>query len=220
MEQVKGVCRGSYIWGRLVHNIRIERLWVDFTRGIGKKWAVFFYSLETSYRLCPDNAAHLWLVHHLFLPALNADVQEWAKAWNSHKITFENEQKCSPRDMFTFGLLEQGPRGIGPLIEAEEEGVTDFSQYGVDWRAQADPAIFTHFTDNNGPDVDHAHPFNAFATPSNMSEVVVEEPNCPFNANEVLRLDGELALVADVTSRDMAVRKLVWKEALAICLRL
>ncbi|KAJ7306876.1 hypothetical protein DFH08DRAFT_720405, partial [Mycena albidolilacea] len=31
-----------------VHNIRIERLWVDWTNGVGRKWVNFFYELEVS----------------------------------------------------------------------------------------------------------------------------------------------------------------------------
>ncbi|KAG1856404.1 hypothetical protein DFJ58DRAFT_659478, partial [Suillus subalutaceus] len=31
-----------------VHNIRIERLWVDFTQGIGSKWKSFFQDLEAT----------------------------------------------------------------------------------------------------------------------------------------------------------------------------
>ncbi|KAJ7098425.1 hypothetical protein C8R44DRAFT_642769, partial [Mycena epipterygia] len=211
--------RGSYIWGRSVHNIRIERLWVDFTRGIGKKWVHFFYELETSYGLCANNLAHLWLLHHLFLSALNADCQEWAEAWNSHKITIDREGKRSPRDMFTFGLLEQGPCGIAHLIQAQEEAVVDFPQFGIDWAAQAIPAIAADHIENNGNDWDAQNPFNAFSTPDTMSEVVVEALNCPFTAEQCAVLDAELVQVVniDVNSCDMAVCKLMWKEALAIC---
>ncbi|KAJ6561379.1 hypothetical protein DFH09DRAFT_920889, partial [Mycena vulgaris] len=160
------------------------------------------------------------LLHHLFLPALNLDCQEWAEAWNSHKVTIDGQPKRSPRDMFTFGLLEQGPRGIGHLIHAEEEAVTDITQFGVDLAAQRVPAIVAHHIENNGNDWDHYHPFAAVSAPNLMSEVVVEAPNCPFTAEQCAALDVELSQVADVQSHDMAVRKLVWKEALAICARM
>ncbi|KAJ7194082.1 hypothetical protein GGX14DRAFT_378363 [Mycena pura] len=220
MESVKGHGRGSYIWGSSVHNIRIERLWVDVTRGIGKKWADFFYDLEESHGLCVDRPAHLWLLHHLFLGPLNADMQEWADAWNSHKITIKGEKKASPREMFTFGLLEQGPRGIGPLIQAEEEAVEDLAQFGVDWEAQGNTDILAHHADNNPQEWQDDRGFGDFPTPANMSEVVVEAPNCPFSADECTALDNELAQLVDVTSRDMAVRRLVWKAALAICIQM
>ncbi|KAJ7884406.1 hypothetical protein B0H14DRAFT_3082384 [Mycena olivaceomarginata] len=195
MEEVKGAGRGSYIWGSSVHNIRIERLWVDFTRGIGKKWAGFFSSLEESHGLCVDRPAHLWLLHHLFLNALNADAQQWADAWNSHKVTIPGEKKSSPREMFTFGLLEQGPRGIGAWIQAQEDEANNVAQFGIDWEAHRNPAILAHHADNNPQDWHADHPFATFSTPENMSEVVVDVPNCPFTAADCAALDNELAQI-------------------------
>ncbi|KAJ6447336.1 hypothetical protein C8R45DRAFT_1057464 [Mycena sanguinolenta] len=180
MEEVRGRGRGSYIFGRSVHNIRIERLWVDWTTGVGKKWATFFYELEYEEGLYTDNTAHLQ----------------------------------SPREMFMFGLLEDGPRGIGRLatpLPAAEDEASDVSQLGIDWEAQAAPAL------NNALDWDPENPFAAESTPDNLSEVLVEPPNSPFTADEINWLDAELARSADVTSRDMAVRKAVWREALRLC---
>ncbi|KAI0687882.1 hypothetical protein C8T65DRAFT_712118 [Cerioporus squamosus] len=54
MEDVRGQGRGSYIWGRSVHNTRIERLWYDVTSGFGQKWNNFFYDLEMHCHLNPD----------------------------------------------------------------------------------------------------------------------------------------------------------------------
>ncbi|KAJ7636691.1 hypothetical protein FB45DRAFT_1056001 [Roridomyces roridus] len=121
--------------------------------------------------------------------------------------------------MFTFGLLEQGPRGIGHLIAQQEDEVADFAQFGVDWEAHGNPALLAHHAQHN-PNARDQHPFDAFSTPDAMSEVVVEPPNCPFTAEQVALLDLQLAQLVDTGSRDMAVRKVVWKEALAICQRI
>ncbi|KAG2063454.1 hypothetical protein BDR04DRAFT_1037928, partial [Suillus decipiens] len=74
------------IFNRSVHNIRIERLWVDFTQGIGSKWKSFFQDLEATSGLDTDNIhhIHIWLLHYLFLETLCKEVHGWAKAWNNH----------------------------------------------------------------------------------------------------------------------------------------
>jgi hypothetical protein len=92
MENARGKDRGSYIWGRQVylasittvtlltcahrsvHNIRIERLWFDFTSGVGAKWKIFFQDLEYQAGLDPELPGHIWLIHYLFLNALNQDM--------------------------------------------------------------------------------------------------------------------------------------------------
>ena len=72
---------------RSVHNIRIERLWRDLTAALGAKWKLFFRSLEAHDGLSPDQPAHIWLLHHLYLEAINDEVSQWAEAWNSHVVS-------------------------------------------------------------------------------------------------------------------------------------
>jgi len=134
MEELQGIERGSYIWGRYVssymfyflndmlcrsvHNIRIERLWVDLTMGFGGKWKRFFQSLELYDGLDIEINTHLWLVHHLFLNEINQDAQEWMGAWNNHPISMRGQCQRSPKDLYFFSVVTDGSQG--PAVEDVE----------------------------------------------------------------------------------------------------
>ncbi|KAF5365121.1 hypothetical protein D9757_015508 [Collybiopsis confluens] len=111
MESTRGERRGSYIWGRSVHNTRIERLWADVTIGVGDTWHQRFTELEVSHDLQINNPNHLWLLHHLFLPTINFHLQVWARSWNFHPIAIRNSSNQRPEEMFGFGMLLHGLRG-------------------------------------------------------------------------------------------------------------
>ncbi|KAJ7842925.1 hypothetical protein B0H13DRAFT_1648655, partial [Mycena leptocephala] len=130
---------------RSVHNIRIERLWCDVTRGFGRKWSQFLHSLELGCELRPDLDAHIWLLHHLFLPAINQDAQDWSRVWNEHKIRLDNERTRSPRDLFFFGMIENGLRGF----EEGDDDLDDLDAYGVDWDDLNNADIMAHHAEFN-----------------------------------------------------------------------
>ncbi|KAJ6600822.1 hypothetical protein B0H10DRAFT_1715691, partial [Mycena sp. CBHHK59/15] len=142
---------GAYIWGRSVHNIRIERLWCDVTRAFGWKWSNFFLSLEYSNSLRPDLDAHICLLHHLFLAAINQDAADWARTWNEHKLRFDSERTRSPRDMFFFGMIENGLRGFEDMPEEvlDDDNIDDLDAYGVDWEDLNNTDIMAHHTASN-----------------------------------------------------------------------
>ncbi|KZT31607.1 hypothetical protein SISSUDRAFT_959538, partial [Sistotremastrum suecicum HHB10207 ss-3] len=96
---------------RSVHNVRIERLWVDVTAQLGAKWADFFTTLEMHYGLNINNANHMWLLHQLFLPVINLELQFFAESWNEHKIDSKTGPRRSPWDMWGFDMLIHGVRG-------------------------------------------------------------------------------------------------------------
>lgn len=209
-------CRGTRytdVYHRSVHNTRIERLWYDVTHGFGQKWKNFFLELEAHHGLNPMVPAHIWLLHHLFLAAINEDAQEWAHVWNNHKMSIRGERQRSPRDMFFFSMVQDGVRG---LPAEDEEDIGDPALYGIDWEDAQDPRLLRHHMENNPGEASVAG--NSFQTgPAQLSEVPCEPPNCPFSPEQVAELDGLLADRVDVASRNMHVRRLVWLEALAIC---
>ncbi|KAJ7721420.1 hypothetical protein B0H14DRAFT_3098478 [Mycena olivaceomarginata] len=193
--------RGSYIWSRSVNSTRIERLWYDVTHGFGYKWKMFFVDLEVNHGLNPTLAAHIWLLHHLFLHRINEDSQEWAEAWNSHNLTIRGKRSRSPRDIFLFSMLQDGPRSLERVVIPSGEQVADPSTYGIDWDVVDNPTLMHHHLMQNPQEWDDQNPF----APSiqDLSEIDI--------------LDRELTTVVDVSSRSMNVRKLVWQEAFRIC---
>ncbi|KAK6984522.1 hypothetical protein R3P38DRAFT_3425221 [Favolaschia claudopus] len=217
MEEMNGSGRGSFIWGRSVHNTRIERLWYDVTHGFGKKWKSFFLDLEANHGLNPTRPGHVWLLHHLFLSSVNRDAQDWAEAWNSHQLTVRRKRERSPRDMFLFGMLREGPRGISAFLTPEEEGIEDINEYGVDWEVSHEPELVAHLLENNPHEQMVSNdPFASASTPANLSEVLCDPPNCPFTPAQLQLLDQHLAASVDLFSRNMNVRRLVWIRALEI----
>ncbi|KAF9016175.1 hypothetical protein BDZ89DRAFT_1217857 [Hymenopellis radicata] len=223
MDENFGPERGSYIWGRSVHNIRIERLWRDVTRGFGKKWKTFLKDLEKNFGLNPDLDEHIWLLHFLFLGGLNDDASAWAEAWNSHKLRIRDERSRSPRDMFLFGVLQNGYRNLAETFNPDSEAIANLDYYGVDWDDMEDPSILRHHADYNQLEVEEdevvENPFNP-RQPTRLSSVVVPSFECPFDEPHALQFQQELMLVPNLDTTNMEERKSVWIQALDICHRM
>ena len=128
-----------------MHNTRIERLWRDYNLGVMQKWKSFFVDLEENDNLDPNNLAHIWLLHWLFLDAINADLMAWVHTWNNHKLSQVGQQDRSPRDMYIFGLLEDGPRGMdfSVLAEMAECGIGRdlIGNQADDWNQEAGEVV-------------------------------------------------------------------------------
>ncbi|KAF7335116.1 hypothetical protein MVEN_02262300 [Mycena venus] len=189
---------------------------------LGASGAIFSSALEYSCGLQPDLDAHIWLIHHLFLRAINQDAADWAKAWNEHKIRFDNDRTRSPRDLFFFGMIENGPRGFDavPGTTAGDDDVEDLDAYGIDWEDLHDADIMAHYTEQNADEeVDHDALQNPFSNdgPHKLSHVEVQELLCPFTPEHVELLDTHLVANTHSESRNMNSRRAVWIEALAFC---
>ncbi|KAJ7576442.1 hypothetical protein C8J56DRAFT_1007489 [Mycena floridula] len=189
----RGHGRGSYIFGRSVHNTRIERLWYDVTHGFGMKWKNFFLELELHHGLDPLHS------------------------WNSHRMQFRRSRPQTPREMFLFSMVQDGPWGLDHLYMENpvDDVVEDPAAYGIDWEVADHPQLMNHLLEHNPQDWDEQNPF---AHGPAQSHVECEPPTCPLTPAEVALLD--LALVHrihDLASRDMQIQRLVWSEAFTIC---
>lgn len=213
---------------RSVHNIRIEHLWFDFTSGVGSKWKTFFQELEYQGGLDVELPGHIWLIHYLFLDALNQDITDWANSWNNHKMSISGrprgEGTKTPAEMRWFSMIEDGARGFSPLNAHQFEPIGDdveeenVDEYGVDWEAYQDRRIQEHHAATNPADPFPQNPFVAH-TPDVLSTVEVEESHCPFSAENLAAFKQSLAMLpgAIFDSRNMDDRKQVWVWALSFC---
>lgn len=214
----------SYVYScklcRSIHNTRIERLWYDVTSGFGHKWKSFFLALEQNDGLDPSTPAHIWLLHFLFLACIHEDAQQWAAAWNLHKMQIRGERTRSPQDMFLVGMLQHGPRGahLRPEPNLDEE-IGDITDYGVDWNVHRDRRLMQHLHANNPGENQAAADFHL---PAHIARVECEPPNCPFTPSDMEYLRIQLASRAwDLMHRrDMPSRRLLWNHAFQIAAEL
>ena len=64
----RGLERGSMLTGKSVDNVRVERLHRDVYIGALSHFALIFHNLDNGGFLNPDNDAHVYALHFIFIP--------------------------------------------------------------------------------------------------------------------------------------------------------
>lgn len=198
---------------------------MDVTTGFGRKWKQFFAGLELRDGLDPQVPAHIWLLHFLFLDAVQEDAIAWANTWNFHKMRLRDAPDQTPAEMFFFSMHRDGPRGFERANEGslpiawnpETNTPENLERYGVDWEDHNDDNVMEHFFSQN-PD-ENMDPGN-FAPPQELSHVPCDPPPCPIRQEDIDRLQ-QLVLNHDhAQSQHMEGRRQIWIDALGFCMDL
>ncbi|KAJ7201021.1 hypothetical protein GGX14DRAFT_371776 [Mycena pura] len=201
--------------GSSVHNIRIERLWVDVTVQVTEHWIYLFEQLELHYGLDVANVAHIWLLHFLFLGTLNSALSFFAEGWNEHTIQIRNAPNRSPVDMFVFDMFTCGVRG--DRLPPEEENLTqeDLESHGIDWQALHDDEILHSQRINNSSRESDNSWVGQAGPPAQLSHVLVDPPAGTLTDAEITALANMFSHL--VGSSDETDVYSLWTQALVYC---
>ncbi|KAJ7649550.1 hypothetical protein DFH06DRAFT_996413 [Mycena polygramma] len=197
-----------------VHNVRIERLWVDITVQLGATWSERFTILELRHGLDINNIAHIWLLHFLFLATINSQLAFFAQSWNQHRIQIRNGPNRSPADMFVFDMLVHGVRG-NQLPDEEVLNEEELEVYGIDWEGLRDDNLLASQRNNN-PTSEAATSWVGRVGPpplSDLSSVVVEPPAGVLEEGEDLELYNAVVHLLGSAQDDECIA--LWTHALA-----
>jgi hypothetical protein len=147
MNLIRGREHNAAIRGSSVHNQRIERLWRDLWNGTTNVFYKLFYFLEDCGILDCNSDRHLWALHYVFLPRINAALCKFQQQWNNHGLRTEHGR--TPNQLFVsqaLSLLNSSLVGIRDIFHLANVNSTSVSPNGMT------PGGHAAFTDNSSGD--------------------------------------------------------------------
>jgi hypothetical protein len=198
--------------------VRIERLWVDVTAQVGSLWAEAFTALEVHHGLDINNSHHIWLLHFLFLPAINQQLSFFAESWNQHQIQICGGRSRSPADMFGFDMLVHGIRGSQlPSEDLEPLSLEELEVFGVDWDALRQEQVVASVRGSvpvQG-EGDGSSWIGQIGPPVRLNEVAVEPPSVTMEDSQLQMFEETVARWSAQEGASISIPSL-WLYGLAL----
>ena len=139
--------RLTVLKGPSVLNQRIERLWRDVRIQVLEYYRKLFFSMEAEGVLDPSRTVDLFCLHLVYIPRINAALEEFVRRWNAHKLS--SEHCMTPNQLYAMGMLQRYGSGWREVKEVfDHDEIDDF--LGVEMEENGDqPEMDVDGTDNS-----------------------------------------------------------------------